>query len=541
MSENSFIAHKGIARAFTSAVLSSMDLLTESDLGDLTRYADDPVGFCRHVLNVRLWHKQQEILSDLVTYDRVTVRSCNGAGKTRTAGCAIMWGLLTHPNAVVVTTAPTWDQVVGQLWREIHSLKQEAPYPLPGKLTQIAYELGPKWFAIGRSTNKPERFAGFHSSPITDLQWELTDEEFWSTAAAEIAKAGGFMMAVFDESSGINPLIFEAAAGFGSTPNFKWLQIGNPTVVGGPFWKSHQTPSPEELERLTDAERRAVLWKRHHISAYDVPPRLMDPNFIKRALNDWGRNTPMFQVRVLGEFPTEGPDVLIPFWALERAVDAEVRVDGTELLGRRQDASGRYVTPCKAGVDVGAQGEGETVIYIVRGDHVEYWEAWHEEDTTKTEDRLAGILDVWVPNVVTIDIGAMGKGVADHLAARDYPVQALNWGEETTDRGLYLRLRDELWWGLRMRLLGGKLTGLTDDITRAQLSAIKWDTDELNKVRVETKKQLRSRGLKSPDRGDALVLACAPGNAGQMRAGDRESAGVGAGPRRSPNFRRRHF
>ena len=60
---------------------------------------------------------------------------------------------------------PTFDQVEGILWPEIAHVVKNARFELPGRLLTTSYEIGPKWRAIGRSTNKPERFSGFQRSP----------------------------------------------------------------------------------------------------------------------------------------------------------------------------------------------------------------------------------------------------------------------------------------------------------------------------------------------------------------------------------------
>jgi phage terminase large subunit len=100
-------------------------------------------------------------------------------------------------------------------------------------------------------------------------------------------------------------------------------------------------------------------------------------------------------------------------------------------------------------------------------------------------------------------------------------VRDVNVGERpTTDDGAerYANLKAELYWALRLRLADGDLAGLTDGALIAQLAGLRYDHDGRGRVRVESKVDARRRGLKSPDRAEALMLAFSPADPRAARA-----------------------
>jgi hypothetical protein len=218
------------------------------------------------------------VLNAVRDHRRVAVRACHGVGKTKVAAWVAIWFLYCHRNSKVITTAPTWHQVENLLWREIHAAHATSRIPLGGKVLQTQIELGKQWFALGLSTDKPERFQGFHAENI---------------------------LLIVDEASGVDQRIFEAAEGFLTSPGAKLLLIGNPTQLSGEFYNAFRSP----------------LYHKIHISAFDSPnlkagkivrPYLVTPEWVEEKRIKWGEDSPMWYSRVLGEFPEQGDDTLDP-------------------------------------------------------------------------------------------------------------------------------------------------------------------------------------------------------------------------------------
>ena len=233
----------------------------------------DPVWKAKNLFGFDPWSKQTEILKALRKHKRVAVRSCHGVGKTATAATAVL-DFMTEGPCRVITTAPTWSQVEQLLWREIAVRHSQIPGGKDafGKMFKSSLEVRSDWFAMGLSTDKPERFQGHHAPR---------------------------MMLVVDEASGIDEAIYEASEGFLTADEARVLLIGNPTRPTGTFYKAFQKDSG---------------WYQVHMSAFDAPAftgekvsdaakkALITQEWVQDAKQQWGEDSAAYKIRVMGEF-----------------------------------------------------------------------------------------------------------------------------------------------------------------------------------------------------------------------------------------------
>ena len=233
----------------------------------------DPIWKAKNMFGFDPWSKQVEILKALRKHKRVAVRSCHGVGKTATAAVAVL-DFMTEGPCRVITTAPTWSQVEQLLWREIALRHSKIPGGKDsfGRMFKSSLEVRSDWFAMGLSTDKPERFQGHHAPR---------------------------MMLVVDEASGIDEAIYEASEGFLTAEEARVLLIGNPTRPTGTFYKAFQKDSG---------------WYPVHIGAFDAPcftgekiseeakKALITQEWVQDAKQQWGEDSSAYKIRVLGEF-----------------------------------------------------------------------------------------------------------------------------------------------------------------------------------------------------------------------------------------------
>ena len=177
------------------------------------RLQQDPTVFYDHMLGCAHWSMQDEITRSVFFNQRTTVPSCHGAGKSYTAARVALAFLYAFPYSIVATTAPTFRQVENVIWRELRGAVATARVPLGGDLFKTRLDLDPNWFALGLSSEKPDRFQGFH------------------------AKSGHLLMIV-DEAAGVKAEILQAIEGLLNSKDVHLLYIGNPTVGSGPFYLS---------------------------------------------------------------------------------------------------------------------------------------------------------------------------------------------------------------------------------------------------------------------------------------------------------------
>jgi phage terminase large subunit len=429
------------------------------------RWANDPVKFTSETLGASPWSKQTEILEAIRDHVRVAVRSCNGSGKTYIAAHVVLWWLMCHPDAIVITTAPTAHQVRNILWREIRRAYHANADAVGGKLLRTSLELGDKHYAQGLSTDTPERFQGFHE---------------------------GHILFVVDEASGVREGIFEAIEGSMTSAGAKVLLLGNPTSLKGTFYEAFH--------------KRRGLWKTIHISAFDTPnltkndvvlPSLVTPQWVADAEQNWGKDSYLYQVRVMGEFPSESEDTLIPLKLVELAANSEPSKDQRDQV-------------IELGVDVARFGSDKTAICVRRGGQIISLESFGRQDTMSTAGRVANMAREYSPQAIRVDEIGIGAGVVDRLNELEIKnVIGVNVARRASRSEQFVNLRAELYDGLRERFAEYRIWIPNNSDLISQLASVKYSFSSSGQMRIEGKDELRSRGERSPDLADAVMLAFA--------------------------------
>jgi phage terminase large subunit len=194
----------------------------------LVKLIQDPVKFAERVLGHHVWSKQAEILTAVAEHPRVAVKACHGSSKTFAAAEAALYWATLHKDGIVITTAPTFEQIKNVLWREIHKslLGSKFAYPKPN-LTEL--RLSPSNYILGWSTNEGIRFQGLH----------------------------GHVLFIVDEAPGVQAEIWESIEGARAGGEVHVLALGNPTITGGPFYDAF-------------TEHRTT-WKTISIDAFETP------------------------------------------------------------------------------------------------------------------------------------------------------------------------------------------------------------------------------------------------------------------------------
>jgi hypothetical protein len=107
-----------------------------------------PSFFNHAILGGDFWEKQEEIALSVRDNRYTTVRACHDVGKTYVASRLALWYLYSHPQSIVVTTAPTMRQVENLLWRELRAAHENAIQPLGGNSLKTRLELSTDWYAL---------------------------------------------------------------------------------------------------------------------------------------------------------------------------------------------------------------------------------------------------------------------------------------------------------------------------------------------------------------------------------------------------------
>lgn len=447
----------------------------------IPEYRKDPVLFAREVLKFEPDEWQSGALIDLAENPKVSIKSGQGVGKTGIEAVALLWFLCCFPFPRIVATAPTKQQLHDVLWSEVSKWMSRSillSQILKWTKTYI-YMVGneKRWFAVARTATKPENMQGFHEDN---------------------------MLFIVDEASGVADPIMEAILGTLSGENNKLLMCGNPTRTSGTFYDSHTSD-------------RAV-YKCYTVSSEDS--KRTNKDNIKSLIKKYGWDSNVVRVRVRGEFPNQEDDVFIGLDIIEQCCSRQYELP-----------EGKGMSQVILGVDVARFGDDETVIYrnfqgtlkLVRKRRGQDLMAT-VGDIVKEYKRIVNDFSDYKGKVyVNIDDTGLGGGVTDRLKEvkkeqklnRLYviPINAAERIETDTKAGKeaaehYNNLTTHM-WAIMRELLGNQDVVLEDnEETVAQLSSRKYTMASNGKLEIESKKDMKKRGLDSPDRADAMALAC---------------------------------
>lgn len=453
-----------------------------------------PIFFTSEILGDNLWGKQQDIINSVRDNKVTSVRSCHDIGKSFTAARTALWFLQAHPNSIVITTAPTFRQVEHIIWREMRGAYKASRIPLGGKSLTTRLEFSEEWYAIGISTDEPDRFQGFHAK-------------------------SGHILVIVDEAAGVDEEVFKAIESVLSSQGARLLMIGNPTSLTGTFYDSHhKDPNAHRIHiscfdtpNFTNNGIRNLddLMKIDMSKIEIVAPWLITPEWVKDKVTRWGVDSPMFQARCLGNFPSAEVNSLIPLNLIEAAATPERR---------------ERIKPGRAflGVDVARYGDDTTVLTPRRGLVIDEQVVFGKQSTTFTVGKIK---QQPTCDAIMIDCDGVGGPVADMLiddgydniveiysASKAEPEGSTDDDEAPSESGslTFVNLRSQLWWHAAEIFKRGEIAIPDDPELISQLSSPRYTVTRRG-IAVESKDELRKpkRLGVSPDKADSLIYSLA--------------------------------
>ena len=220
---------------------------------------------------------------------------------------------------------------------------------------------------------------------------------------------------------------------------------------------------------------------------------------IEDIIAAYGKGSNKYRVRVLGEFPTADDDTVIPLELVDAACKRDVaRLDVKPVWG----------------VDVARFGDDSSALAKRQGNVLlEPIKEWHGKDTM----QLVGlIVREWEdtpivdrPTAIMVDVIGIGAGVVDRLRELGLPVFGINVAESAANDDKYYRLRDELWFKGREWFADRACYIPLDDKLIQEHTTVTYDFHSNGSVVVEKKKDMKKRGLPSPNLADAFLLTLA--------------------------------
>ncbi len=408
---------------------------------------------------------QAEFLNAIADGERkITAKSGHGVGKSTNSSWAMLWFFMTRSPVKVVVTAPTSAQLFDALFAELKRWISAMPDPLQELVTvksdRVVFNAAPDEMFISARTSRaetPEALQGVHSDNV---------------------------MLVADEASGVPEQVFEAASGSMSGHSAVTLLLGNPTRSSGFFYDTHNRLSHE--------------WKCFTISCDDSPR--VSKEYIQEMASRYGEESNAFRIRVLGEFPRADDDTMIPMHLLEAA--------------RIRDVEGSETAAEVWGLDIARFGSDASALCRRKGNKVLEIQTWRNKDLMEITGIIVNmyrnILFQDRPEEILVDSIGLGAGVVDRLMELGLPARGINVAEAPGMGDTYRNLRAELWGKAKSWLekRDCKLPENDEELVN-ELAMVKYKFTSNGKIQLESKDEIRKRGLKSPDKADAFCLTFA--------------------------------
>lgn len=432
-------------------------------------YIDHPVEFAIDILKVQPTLEQQAVMNDVAKFPMVSVKSGHGVGKSALESWIIWWYISTRPYPKILCTAPTKHQLHDILWAEVSKWKRNSK-SLDEDFEWTSEKIYLKgsqeeWFAIARTSNKPDALQGTHAEHV---------------------------LIIIDEASGVPDIVFEPVLGSMSTIDAKLLMCGNPTQLAGFFYESHTT--------------KRELYKTHTIDGSKC--ERVDKNYVQTIIDMFGKDSDVYRVRVAGEFPKANPDSFI----------------GLDMI-RTEKKVIDIVESIDLGVDVARYGDDESVVATTYNkSQVERLNVFKHNDTMKLTGQIVNIikmLNLKYPLItvrVKIDCDGLGVGVYDRLkeviVEKNLKAKAIEChfggkgGKVSYDEPIeYYNSTGIMWGTLRSKLKNNEITIPNNEELIKQITNRKYFINSDGTIKLERKEDMKKRNVHSPDRADAVVLS----------------------------------
>ena len=375
----------------------------------------------------------------------------------------------------VLTTSSKEEHLKLNLWGEIATVRAKAAArgtPLDGRYLEgdlRIEESSSNHYITGQTANSPEALQGMHAA---------------------------HKLIIGDEATAVSDDVKLAITRLLATADSRLLLIYNPT-----------TPDtyPSILARSERVEViRITAFDTPHFTGEPVPDgaNLITPEFLEDLkAQGMGPGTFEWQTSIEARDWDLGEDVLItPPWY------DECSTQQPPVLGH---------ATVQIGVDIASYGSDECTIAVREGDQLVEMQAFPSmRPDILFQTHVTRLAEKWRPNVLVFDgdgVGAGAIGEAENLAKHMAP-----GGKVIPFRGgvgagkKFANARSAQWWRLRQAFETGAITVHVDDPTlRTQMTNLRYRVNTKGKLQIETKAEMKKRGIGSPDRGDAVMYAFA--------------------------------
>jgi hypothetical protein len=401
---------------------------------------------------------------------RMATASGRGIGKSALVSWIVLWFFSTRIGGTTIVSANSESQLRSVTWAEITKW--------------LAMAINKHWFEISATRVSPAKW-------ITELverdlkkgtrYWSV-EGRLWSEenpdAYAGVHNYDGVLL-LFDEAAGVPDAIWQVAAGFFSEPTEHrfWLAFSNPRRNSGYFFECFHG--------------KRDFWNTRQIDSRSVEGT--DKNVYEQIIAEYGEDSREARVEVYGQFPSDGDDQFI----------TPKLVDEAMARPKWKDAD----APIVLGVDPARTGGDSTVIAVRQGRDLLALHRYRGDDTMTVVGHVIEAIERYRPALTVIDEGGLGYGILDRLNEQRYKVRGVNFGWKSSRPVMWGNKRAEMWGALRDWLRTAAVT--PDKALKTDLTGVRAKPDSTGKIFLESKKEMKARGLASPDAADAIAVTFA--------------------------------
>lgn len=455
----------------------------EQLINDIAEFTHDPLGYVKYAFpwgedgelsdihGPRVW--QEDILKTIG--DRlqdpetrhqpilIAAASGHGIGKTALISMICNWGMSTCEDCKVVITANTEPQLRTKTMPEVSkwfrlAINSHWFKPVATSISTVDKRHEKSWRldAVTWSENNTEAFAGLHNKKKR-------------------------IILIFDEASAISDKVWEVAEGALTDEETEiiWIAFGNPTRNTGRF-----------KECFGKYKHR---WIKRQIDSRTVEGTNKDQ--IQKWVDDYGEDSDFVKVRVRGLFPSASFKQFISLEDVDRAYNLELKPEQYSFA------------PKIISVDPAWEGDDEFVIGMRQGLNFKILRTIPKNDNDiHMANLIAEIETQEKADAVFIDAG-YGTGIVSAGKTMGRKWQLVWFAEKPIDQGC-LNKRSEMWKKARDWLKDGGSIPQDPQLHQELISPETVPRSD-GKIQLESKKEMKARGVPSPNRADALVLTFA--------------------------------
>ncbi|MGL5712947.1 MAG: hypothetical protein ACRCX2_08005 [Paraclostridium sp.] len=434
------------------------------------RYFNDPALFAKEVIGIILTEEQQvpAVMALANGKKKVAVKSGHGTGKSCLSAVVILWFLCTRPMARVIITAPSSNQLYNtmmseiRLWYNNSILSDFGLFYFTKDRVRLNHEkYSNNWFASAVSVANPENISGTHAEHV---------------------------LAVVDEGAGVDSEIFVRLEGVLTTEGSYLLTCGNPSFDSGYFYDIFHNP---DYTKQYDCFTFSCTTSKN-----------VDTEWIAYMADKYGEDSNIYKVRVLGEFAPLNEEVIIRREDVKKAIGRESERDMTE--------------PVFIGVDVSSGDSNDYSVICIR-------QGYKEIERIKVRKKLAELREDVIMYVnqyicmsphVTVNIDTTGLGYQLGQELEDYfwerhniEVNKINFSFRASLHKIFGNVATEMFFLFKEILPEISLLVTPETTVEEDLGARRYGYDNANRFIAEKKKEFIKRFKRSPDEGDAVLLA----------------------------------